>query len=193
MSQYKMTLNGLEALATSNEGDSIFKDISLPEGIEKDMLIATIYQRANEFEVLYADPEYMRGAVKNFFDRYEETFVRWQEAAESEYDPIENYNRHETYTGSDSGSGSGGTSTTDTYKKAGYNNSSFENYDQTTGSGSSNSQFSNSNSHTSHIHGNIGVTTSVKMLQEHVDFWKDFNLYDAIADLFVTQFCLLVY
>lgn len=41
-------------------------------------------------------------------------------------------------------------------------------------------------------HGNIGVTTSQQMLQSELDlyFW---NLYDEIADLFLSEFCIYVY
>lgn len=193
MAQYKMTLQGLETLA-EHEGFSIFEDVTLPEeGIDRDLLIATIFQRSNEFEVLYADPFYMRGAAAHWFEIYSDTIQRWIEASQAEYNPIENYDRQETYTGSDSGSGSGSSSNTDTEKRAAFNSSSFENYAQNSGSGSSSNQYSNTDSHTSRIHGNIGVTTSVAMLKEHVDFWGSFNLYMAIADIFIKEFCLMVY
>ena len=192
MSRYKITLNGLEELAKS-QGYSLFDNILLPEGIDTDILIPTIFMRANEFEVLYADPEYVRGAVNIFFKRYYETFSRLLEVDTTEYDPIENYDRHEEYSGSDSGSGSGNSSNTNTNQRAGFNSSAFENYDKDSSSGNSSSSYSNQNAHTSHIHGNIGVTTSVAMLFEHIRFWEDYNTYDAIADLFVQHFCILVY
>lgn len=47
--------------------------------------------------------------------------------------------------------------------------------------------------HTAHLYGNIGVTTSVTMLKEYVGFYKDFNLYEQIADLFVNDFCIRIY
>lgn len=47
--------------------------------------------------------------------------------------------------------------------------------------------------HTAHLYGNIGVTTSVAMLKEYVGFYKDFNLYEQIADLFVNDFCIRIY
>lgn len=34
----------------------------------------------------------------------------------------------------------------------------------------------------SHIHGNIGVTTAVQMMQQDKSFWKNFNLYSTIFD-----------
>lgn len=46
--------------------------------------------------------------------------------------------------------------------------------------------------HNAHIYGNIGVTTSQQMLQSELDIAR-FNIYEAIADLFITEFCILVY
>lgn len=47
--------------------------------------------------------------------------------------------------------------------------------------------------HKAHIYGNIGVTTSTALLSEAVNFYKDFNIYEQIADLFVNEFCIRLY
>lgn len=46
--------------------------------------------------------------------------------------------------------------------------------------------------HKGHIYGNIGVTTSAALLREYLDteYW---NIYEHIADLFVEEFCIMVY
>ena len=44
----------------------------------------------------------------------------------------------------------------------------------------------------SHIHGNIGVTTSQQMLESELEVRK-FNIYDYIADLCASEFLLRVY
>lgn len=49
------------------------------------------------------------------------------------------------------------------------------------------------NKHEAHLYGNIGVTTSVAMLKEFTGFYKDFNLYEQIAALFVDEFCIRIY
>lgn len=48
------------------------------------------------------------------------------------------------------------------------------------------------NIHKGRMYGNIGVTTSQQMLQSELDLalW---NLYDQIADLFISEFCIMVY
>lgn len=46
--------------------------------------------------------------------------------------------------------------------------------------------------HKAHLYGNIGVTTSSALLQEFLDVER-FNIYEQIADLFVDEFCIMVY
>ena len=46
--------------------------------------------------------------------------------------------------------------------------------------------------HTAHLYGNIGVTTSAQLLREFLDVER-FNIYEQIADLFIDEFCILVY
>lgn len=46
--------------------------------------------------------------------------------------------------------------------------------------------------HSSRIHGNIGVTTSSALLKESLEVQK-FSFYDAVADLFVQDFCIMIY
>lgn len=51
---------------------------------------------------------------------------------------------------------------------------------------------SNNNVRTGRAHGNIGVTTSQQMLESELDISR-FNLYDEIAALFLTEFCIYTY
>ena len=52
---------------------------------------------------------------------------------------------------------------------------------------------STSNSHTSRIHGNIGVTTSQQMLEQELEIAPKLNIINYIVDSFKKRFCLLVY
>lgn len=45
----------------------------------------------------------------------------------------------------------------------------------------------------SHIHGNIGVTTSQQMLQSELEISEKLNVYDYIVQEFKRRFCILVY
>ena len=46
---------------------------------------------------------------------------------------------------------------------------------------------------TGRIHGNIGVTTSQQMLISEINLRSDYNIYDIIAEMFVKEFCIMVY
>ena len=193
MSLAKLTLRGIENYLNMYE-DSLFADAGeLPEGINPELLYDVIFDRSNEFEVLYADPDYLKLVTNMFFAKHYQTFERWQQIVDSEYDPTSNYDRHEEYSGSGSGSGNGTAGSTETGKKAAFNSSAFENYDQSTTSGSSTSSYNNAELHELHAYGNIGVTTNVQMLKEHFEFWKGFNIYMAIADMYIAEVCLMVY
>lgn len=73
-----------------------------------------------------------------------------------------------------------------------------------TNTGSVTGNYSNSNSdnesgddsfenkHNGRMYGNIGVTTSQQMLQSELDIAR-WNMYEHIADLFASEFCIMVY
>lgn len=46
--------------------------------------------------------------------------------------------------------------------------------------------------HTAHLYGNIGVTTSTQMLEDFLRVER-FTIYEEIADIFVNEFCIMVY
>ena len=48
------------------------------------------------------------------------------------------------------------------------------------------------NKHIGRMYGNIGVTTSQQMLQSELDI-ATWNMYEHIADLFASEFCIMVY
>lgn len=59
----------------------------------------------------------------------------------------------------------------------------------------SQSQSSNSaeqTKHTAHLYGNIGLTTSSQMLEDFLRVER-FTIYEEIADIFVNEFCIMVY
>lgn len=61
--------------------------------------------------------------------------------------------------------------------------------------GSNTNDSGNSNEivkHEAHLYGNIGVTTSQQMLKDELDI-VTWNLYEHISDIFIDEFCILVY
>ena len=118
--------------------------------------------------------------------------------------------------GKDNFKGSGNSTSSD--EISAYNSNSFQNDKKNTTNSSNSSETntttnstrtdnlseSNSNTRTDNLsektnsdrkgraHGNIGVTTSQQMLQSELDIAK-WNIYEKITDLFLSEFCIMVY
>ena len=97
MSIAKITMIGLEtALAYKNE--SLFDLMNLPAGIDKDVVEGNILMEGGEFEVLYANPDFMKQMIGIWTQKHYRTFNKWIKALNIEYSPLENYDRMEEWT-----------------------------------------------------------------------------------------------
>lgn len=94
MSSAKLTLNGLYQWDSS-----IFSDMILPDGIDKDLFIASLLLKGGEFEVLYPNPVFMKNSVKIWSMKWYRTFAEWLRGTKETWNPIYNYDRFETYHG----------------------------------------------------------------------------------------------
>ena len=77
------------------------------------------------------------------------------------------------------------------------NNSENGNTNRTGNTASSSEQSTAStnteqNKHTAHLYGNIGVTTSTELLEDYIRVER-FCIYEQIADIFVDEFCIMIY
>ena len=75
----------------------LFSAVSLPSGIDRDTLVNTIYQDGAEFGIIYPDPFFLRSRVIAWFDEKYKTFDKWNKVLNTEYNPIENYDRIEAW------------------------------------------------------------------------------------------------
>lgn len=225
MSTIKLTMIGLDNWYKSENAGDIFDGLTLPTGIDKATLTNNILLQSGEFEVLYADPSFMFEAITLWGQKWYRTFEKWYEALQIEYNPLDNFDRHEEYTdngttsetnlGNGSVSNSTKTTTTPTgeihndhYVTPYENNTktlesgdveSYTDYKNendtvatsTTSTGNTGTGITNSE-HKGHLWGNIGVTTSQQMLQSELDI-ATWNLYEHITDIFLKEFCIMVY
>lgn len=76
----------------------LFKNLILPAGVDRDTEINTILLQAGEFEVLYSDFDFMEEMIGVISKKWQRTFQKWYDALQLEYNPIENYDRYETWT-----------------------------------------------------------------------------------------------
>ena len=89
----------------------------------------------------------------------------------------------------------GATATTNQTGSGNASGETSENVTRNSVGGSESNDSGNSNEiikHEAHLYGNIGVTTSQQMLKDELDI-VTWNLYEHISDIFIEEFCILVY
>lgn len=164
MSNYKATIPGIEASA-NEKNKSIFSQMVIPEDLDRETLIDNIIIQCGTYEALYSDIDFLIVAIKTWSKKNLWMWNKWMELYDAEYDPLENYNRHEEYTdlhmgdashsisrtGSNSVSTSGTTGNTHTYNnvkdseeftnltdettKSAFNESNYQPYEKNTRNG----------------------------------------------------------
>lgn len=206
MGQAKVTLIGLENFLNMNEM-SIFDFMKLPEKIDKVTLENSILMDLGEYEPLWGDPLFFRNMVGVWSEKWARTFLKWSEALDIDYNPLENYDRQEEWTEEEKATSILNGTITGNTKDSGsnqqdvsaYNDTGFEpsnkntisaNTDSTSISNSTNSDAKN-NTRKGRAHGNIGVTTSQQMLEAELDVAR-FSIYQHIVDMFAKEFLLLI-
>lgn len=210
MSSAKLSVLGLEKYL--NAGNDTLFDFDVPEGIDLETLKNNIILKSADFECLYPDAEFFKLAVDLWSKKHYRTFSKWIAALNLEYNPIENYDRVEEWNDQRSDTGtilSTDTATTTNHNtgssstdKSAYNSDSYSPVDKVTNSidelvnnsGNSRGETEQNSDvrRSGRAHGNIGVTTSQQMLQAELDIVA-WNIYEHITDLFLQEFCLMIY
>ena len=200
---------------------TLFDNIVLPEGIDKDNLISDIMRNSGDLYPYHQVPEYLKRNINYWFARRLFDFERMYEALRVEYSPIENYDRKENTTrnyensGTDKESTTLGSTTTSTNigsndnenKVSAYNESDYSNREKDTQS--YNSTLTNTGSGTDtkqteyglkrkevediRVHGNIGVTTSQQMIESEMELRAKYDIYKIISREFEREFLVQVY
>ena len=209
-----MTVEGLY-----NYKDTLFNEFEVPDGMDKQIAIDTICIRSRELEALYPNLEFFSMRIGMWSRKNQYNWKKLYDTTLLEYNPIENYDRMEDWTDTDSETGTnsrnnnitntinqevvttGSLTEQNTAFNAGLADHAKEITDNdniTTGSGNTTENESGTNKRdlthkrTGRTHGNIGVTTSQQMIQSEREVAM-FNIYDVIAESFVENFCLMVY
>ena len=96
MSAAKMTLIAFDRFFSANN-DDLFVNLTLPTGIDKDILTNNILLKGADFEVMYSDPFFLQEAIGMWSGKWQRTFEKWVDALAIEYNPLENYDRKEDW------------------------------------------------------------------------------------------------
>ncbi|MBO7261170.1 MAG: hypothetical protein J6U97_06765 [Bacteroidaceae bacterium] len=183
----------LSVLGLYKYDDTIFENLVLPEGVDPQIAVDSILFDNAELEIMYPNPEWIKELIGVWSTRELPIWERILNAVNKDYNPIENYNRTETITQTDTGVSTANASNTDTHKVTGYNSGAFVDQFQDSGIASTSGNSTLSTSRSSNIKGNIGVTTSQEMLNQELDVVKRLDIYKYISDSFKNRFCLMVY
>ena len=96
-------LMSVEALYTMDE--DLFSKLLIPTGMDKETIVNSILLECMELEVLYPRPETMKNMIGIWSAKELPTWNRIRAAENEEYNPIENYDRHQTDTREETHSG----------------------------------------------------------------------------------------
>ncbi len=216
MAAAKLTLIGIDKFLKMQDSD-LFVNLTLPEGIDKDILTNNILLKGADFEVMYSDPYFLQDAIGMWSGKWQRTFEKWVDALSLEYNPLENYDRKEDWSDTlnkgvktSARRDNGNERSFNQYKNetetevSAFDSSSYQPSEKITetpsgviidkfGEGTSGSETENSKTvRDGRIHGNIGVTTSQQMLQSELDI-AAWNLYEHITDIFLEEFVIPIY
>lgn len=85
-------------LTLYNYDNSIFDGLSLPEGIDKELLIDRIMIRGGEYESVYTSVPFLKSAISNWSATHRHLIDKWLEVYNKDFEPLENYDRIEEWT-----------------------------------------------------------------------------------------------
>ncbi len=211
----------LSILGLYQYDDTLFEDMVLPDTVDPNVLIPNLLFECAELEVLYPDWDFMKMMIEVWSSKELPTWERIANLAALEYNPIENYDRREdaidtenrkrdtnrTDTIENTSNGNSVNNTDTLNRVAGFNTNALGVKDKsTTGNVSTvnNAGESKQNTiegetdnsgktHSSRIHGNIGVTTPAQMITSEMELAPQLNVIAYIINSFKQRFCLLVY
>ena len=188
-----------------NFDPSIFDGVEFPSNISVKDFVNSLLMQCGEMPVLYSSPPLLKSLIRVWSKISQYTWKHLAKTLTAEYNPIANYDRIEEwnestinnsrYTNSANNTSSGSTKE----QVYGYNDlqNPADNSASTSASTSADTSDSSGNSTSSgtrkgRVHGNIGVTTTQKMLESERRVAM-FNFYDAVIRDFQKRFLIWVY
>ena len=193
----------LSIMGMYNYDPEVFAGFRTPENVDRASTIENILLECAELELIYPNWETMKSAIELWTNK---EFVVWdelQKTREYEYNPIWNKDGKivetedsvfdKDRTGNYNGSGSG----TTTKSVKGFNSDSWAQAEKEEGSNTATASETENTTDTGNIRrerleqGNIGVTTTQKMIEEQRAVVQ-FNTMQYIIESFKKRFCLLI-
>lgn len=175
-----------------NYHPTLFDGLSIPDYWDKETLIGVILRETDEREVLYSNPAVLESCITHWAKSYLTQWARLAKALDVEYEPLENFDRHEESKDYNTVDSNGENSTGAVSKATGYNSDGLKTTGADEAEAKAKSHSDINNQHTARLHGNIGVTTSQQMLQSEIDL-RRWNWYNEVGKEFARVFTLGVW
>ena len=184
---------------------TIFNELQLPAVMDRDDFIGRLMLDVGENEVCITNPRIFKIGIGVWSRGRLPVWEKLAAILNYEYNPIWNVDGTTTHTGSDSDSRSYGRdrSETEETETTGYisadnseawSNDTKTDHSRETGENIADTEDrSGRNEWTERRTGNIGVTTTQKMMTEEKEFWESYDLYNYIIRQFAKEFLLMVY
>lgn len=184
---------------------TVFDELQLPAAINKDDFITRLLIDSGEQEVTITHPGVMKRAIGAWSRGKLPAWNKILNIESLEYNPIWNVDGEVQHTGArtdtrgQTETKSGETAETVTAQLAADNSESWSNDTKSVSDGSYsedknfNETGSGTDNWTEKRTGNIGVTTTQKMMNEEKAFWEEWDPVGYLIREFTREFCLLVF
>ncbi len=194
----------LSILGMYEYDNSIFDDLNVPDGINKENVINNILLNCAELEIVYSEIETMRLGIKIWSDSNQITWKKLFDTMTVEYNPIWNVDANIREERIRDGSLNRQVSTdenfsnTDTKSVKGFNETGWADSERNIRNGTDATQANenvtdaDNEVFTSRRTGNIGVTATQDLIQKEREI-AVFNMIEFITESFKKRFCLMIY
>ena len=190
------TMQRLTLIGMYNYDNTLFDNVNLPDGYDKQTFIDSLLLEHGEKCVQYADVDFMKLALGTVSRKWYNELQRLYEALRAEYNPLWNYDRNEEYDDT-----TGGTidntqpqSSVDESSVSAFNSSAYEpDRRNTSNIGHTNTETHGNIHHEAHLYGNIGVTTTMAMIKEEIELRTKNDLYDIAGRIFANELLIQIY
>jgi len=195
--------------------------LQLPSGLNREAVISELLLQCAEVEILYPDPDFLSTAVGNWSTVMLPIWTKLYATTQLEYDPISNYDRHEEWTDTNTGSMTGSSQGSSGHNSQSTNNDTTDTQTGRTGfnvnegmqpsgqqrstvqgtvtgtdsindSNETQTDSSSTSKRTGRAWGNIGVTTSQQMIESERSV-ASYNVVQQIVHDFQDRFCIMIY
>lgn len=176
----------LSTLALYNYDNSLFDELTIPEGLDKTTLINNILLATTDFEVNLPNADVYKEAIGIWSKaRVKSWEYMFNVLYEENYKPFSNLSRNERNVETRNLNSSGETLN----KVSAFDSNNLQNKDSTT----SNVSDSGNIIREHEIEGNSAMFTKQNIIEQEIKVRIEYDLFKIITDEFKKEFCLLIY